>query len=105
MANLSDEHLILLEHTVRANEQVLEENRRLREQLAERDETHNKVMRDVLGELQQLRQQEKRTSNSRCRRGRKEKQNIQIPPLCRVSTSQLFEKMWGQMCLAKLVLL
>ena len=69
MANLSDEHLILLEHTVRANEQVLEENRRLREQLAERDETHNKVMRDVLGELQQLGQQEKRTSNSRCRHG------------------------------------
>ena len=66
MANLSDEHLILLERTVRGNEQVLEENRRLREQLTERDETHNKVMRDVLGELQQLGQQEKRTSNSRC---------------------------------------
>ena len=49
---LSDEHVLLLEKTQQKNNEMIAENQTLREEMKAKEENHNKVLREVLNELQ-----------------------------------------------------
>ena len=55
MASFSDDHVVLLENSVSANNQVLEENRRLREELKARNQEQDRALKAVLDKLKELR--------------------------------------------------
>lgn len=56
MAEISDDHIVLLEETLQTNRDVIAENQRLHEQLYLRDEENRKVLQDVLKELRDLKE-------------------------------------------------
>ena len=49
---LSDEHVLLFEKTLQKNNEMIAENQKLREEMKAKEENHNKVLREVLNELQ-----------------------------------------------------
>lgn len=55
---LSDEHVLLLEKTLQKNNEMIAENQKLREEMKAKEENHNKVLREVLNELQSIRQKQ-----------------------------------------------
>ena len=81
---LSDEHVLLLEKTLQKNNEMIAENQKLREEMKAKEENHNKVLREVLNELQSIRQ--KQDNGNRVRPQRQRKTNkVQVPSACRVS--------------------
>ena len=83
MAEITDEQVVLLEKSVQANRDALEENRKLREEIKAREDEHQKVLSDVLKELRELKDSRQRTPE---RRSRAKSKKIQVPPGCRVSS-------------------
>lgn len=81
---LSDEHVLLLEKTLQKNNEMIAENQKLREEMKAKEENHNKVLREVLNELQSIRQ--KQDNRNRVRPESQRKTNkVQVPSACRVS--------------------
>ena len=93
MTSFSDDHAILLENTLPRYRKVLEENRRLQEDIKTRDVEHKGVLNDLMAELKQLKQQSaaERTRSTSRRRVRKKTCSVQVPLVCRVSTCIDFE--------------
>ena len=90
MANFSDEHAVLLEKTLRSNRKVLEENKRLQEDIKVRDEAHKGLLNELMKEVKHLKEQQStvrstKTSNRR-RGGSAKKTRVNVPPACRVSS-------------------
>ena len=56
MAEITDDHVILLERTLQTNKDVIAENRKLQDELKLRDEEHNQVLHNVLKDLQELKE-------------------------------------------------
>ena len=56
MAQFDDEYVVLLEQSIASNKHVVEENRRLRDELKTKEEQNSKVLSEVLKELQQLKE-------------------------------------------------
>ena len=84
MERITDDHVVLLEETLAKNREVISENKKLREELKQRDEENGKVLRDLLNTVQQLQQDR---SNSRKRRWptKLKQKNVQVPSSCRVN--------------------
>ena len=81
---LSDEHVLLLEKTLQKNNEMIAENQKLREEMKAKEENHNKVLREVLNELQSIRQ--KQDNGNRVLPQRQWKTSkVQVPSACRVS--------------------
>lgn len=53
---ITDDLVVLLEKTLQKNEEMITENQKLREEMKAKDEEHNRVLREVLNELQNIRQ-------------------------------------------------
>ena len=86
MADFSDDHVVLLERTVQANKDTIAENQKLREELKARDEDHQKVLGEVLKELQNLKES---TCSQRLPQRRRRSRKVQVPSGCRVSATAL----------------
>ena len=63
MAEITDDHVILLERTLQTNKDVIAENRKLQDELKSRDEEHNQVLHNVLKDLQELKENQKNSAN------------------------------------------
>ena len=87
MAGITDDQAVLLERTLQTNKEVIAENKKLQDEIKSRDEKHNKVLHDVLKELQELKQNRNFGNQGQSRLSRK-KDKVQVPPSCRVSVSQ-----------------
>lgn len=86
MASFSDQHAVLLETTLKSNNKVLEENRKLQEDIKSRDETHKKLIEGLVSELKQLKEQNTEIAKTGCKKGKKKTtKRVQIPSTCRVS--------------------
>ena len=81
---LSDEHVLLLEKTLQKNNEMIAENQKLREEMKAKEENHNKVLREVLNELQSIRQRQDNGNRVRPQHQRKTNK-VQVPSACRVS--------------------
>ena len=84
MAQFDDEYVVLLEQSIASNKHVVEENRRLRDELKTKEEQNSKVLSEVLKELQQLK--EKHGGKERGRARGKRSTAIKVPSSCRVSS-------------------
>jgi len=87
MAEITDDQAVLLERTLQTNKEVIAENKKLQDELKSRDEEHNKVLHDVLKELQDLKENQKNSENREQSRLARKNQKVQVPPSFRVSTS------------------
>lgn len=83
MAEITDDQAVVLERTLQTNKEVIAEN----DELKSRDEEHNKVLHDVLKELQELKGNRKNSGNREQSQLPRKKQKVQVPPSCRVSIS------------------
>ena len=82
---ITDDRALLLERTLQKNEEMLEENRKLREELKTREQDNNRVLQDVLTQLRTIQQTSQQ--NAVGKRGQKKRRTkIQVPTACRVST-------------------
>ena len=72
---LSDEHVLLLEKTLQKNNEMIAENQKLREEMKAKEENHNKVLREVLNELQSIRQKQDNGNRVRPRMPTKNEQS------------------------------
>ena len=86
MTTLQDDHVVLLEKTIKANEQIIRENDKLREELRSREKSQNEVLQDLMSRIQRL-QENPRFSNRKRKRGSVRDRNLVVPPACRVSTN------------------
>ena len=87
MAEISDERVLLLERTLQKNKEVIEENQKLRDELKERGEEHNKVLSEVLNKLKDIEENQKTGNRGHAQPLQKRrKKQIQVPSTCRVST-------------------
>ena len=53
---ITDDHVVLLEQTLQKNQEMIAENQKLHEEMKAKDEECNKVLREVLTELKNIRQ-------------------------------------------------
>ena len=51
---ITDDHVVLLEKTRQKNQEMITENQKLGEEMKAKDEEHNRVIREVLNELQNM---------------------------------------------------
>ena len=51
---ITDDHVVLLEKTRQKNQEMITENQKLGEEMKAKDEEHNRVLREVLNELQNM---------------------------------------------------
>lgn len=87
--DITDVRVVLLEETLQKNQETLRDNQNLREELKSRDEAHNRVLKEVLQELQQLKDNQAAATNRKIGTQKKQKAKIQVPKSCRVSTTPL----------------
>ena len=89
MAQFGDEYVVLLEQSIESNKHVVEENKRLRDELKTEEEQNSKVLNEVLKELQQLKEKhggKERGRVERGARGQLRTATIKVPSYCRVSS-------------------
>lgn len=88
MAEITDDHVVLLEETLQKNRDVLTENEKLQAELKAREESHSRVLQEVLKELQNLKESQRTAPAGNRRHSPQEnrkKQKLQVPKSCRVS--------------------
>ena len=86
MADLiTDEHVVLLEQTLQKNQEMIAENQKLREEMKAKDEENNKVLREVLTELKNIRQKQDDVGNRVRPQLQRKRNKLQVPSTCRVS--------------------
>lgn len=84
---LDDQQVVLMEQSIASSQKLLDENKKLREELEKRDGEHRSALSAVLTAVKELKENQRgqETNQNRGKGKKRRKQSIPIPPACRVS--------------------